>query len=61
MGSTVKYRRTLVDSEEERQIPMKAMDDQLFEYACHEGNYSVSNVLSDARYQERIEADGSRD
>ena len=30
---------------------MKAMDDQLFEYAWHEGNYSLSNVLSDARYQ----------
>jgi hypothetical protein len=38
------------------QIPMKAMDDQLFEYACHEGNYSMSNVLSGARYEERMEA-----
>jgi hypothetical protein len=43
------------------QIPMKAMDDQLFEYACHEGNYSMSNVLSGARYEERMEAGVSRD
>jgi hypothetical protein len=43
------------------QIPMRAMDDQLFEYACHEGNYSLSNVLSGARYQERVEAEGSQD
>ena len=36
---------------------MKAIDDKLFEYACHEGNYSLSNVLSGNRYQERVEAD----
>ena len=39
------------------EIAMKAMDDQLFQYACHEGNYSLSNVLSGARYQERVEAE----
>ena len=38
------------------QIPMKAMGDQIFEYACHEANYSLSNVLSGARYQEAMEA-----
>jgi hypothetical protein len=38
------------------EIPMKAMDDQRFEYACHEGNYSLSNLLSGARYREREEA-----
>ena len=36
------------------QIPMKTMTDQVFEYACHEGNYSLSNVLSGARYQEAV-------
>ncbi len=35
------------------QIPFKRFDDRLYEYACHEGNYSISNVLSGARYQER--------
>ena len=26
------------------------------EYACHEGNYALSNILGGARYQERLEA-----
>ncbi len=39
------------------QIPMTAMRDQLYEYACQEGNYALSAVLSGARYQERIEAE----
>ncbi len=34
------------------QIPMTAMPDQLYEYACQEGNYALSAVLSGARYQE---------
>lgn len=42
------------------QVPMKALDDGLYEYACHEGNYSMSNVLSGARYQDRVEVDVSR-
>ena len=29
---------------------------KLFEFACHEGNYALSNILSGARYQERLEA-----
>ena len=37
------------------QIPMKKSDGALFEYACHEGNYSLFNILSGARYQERRE------
>ncbi len=47
------------------EIPFKALNDQVHEYACHEGNYSLTNVLSGARYQERIEteepAEGSRE
>ena len=38
------------------EVPMKALHDKLFEYACHEGNYALSNILSGARYQERMEA-----
>jgi hypothetical protein len=37
------------------EIPFKALDGQLFEYACHEGNYAIANVLQGARYQERTE------
>ncbi len=36
------------------QIPFERFDDLLYEYACHEGNYSLSGVLSGARYQERM-------
>ncbi len=38
------------------QVPMTALDGQVYEYACHEGNYALSNILSGARYQERQEA-----
>ncbi len=41
------------------QIPMMAMRDQMYEYACQEGNYALSAVLSGARYQERMEAQGT--
>ncbi len=30
---------------------------QIFEYACHEGNYSMSNILSGARAEEAQQAD----
>ncbi len=33
---------------------MKALHDRLYEYACHEGNYALSNILSGARYQESV-------
>ncbi len=39
------------------QVPMVALNDRLYEYACHEGNYALSNILSGARYQERLEAE----
>ena len=38
------------------EIPMKALHGQLYEYACHEGNYSLAGILSGARYQERMAA-----
>jgi hypothetical protein len=35
-------------------IPLQGVPDYvIFEYACHEGNYSIRNVLSGARAQER--------
>jgi hypothetical protein len=34
-------------------VPMKKMQEPLYEYACHEGNYAISNILSGARVQER--------
>ncbi len=34
-------------------IPMRRSDAPLFEYACHEGNYSMANMLAGARAEER--------
>ena len=34
------------------EIPFERFDQQLFEYACHEGNYSLPGVLSGARFEE---------
>ena len=35
------------------EIPMTRSHDPIFEYACHEGNYSLLNILAGAREQER--------
>jgi len=35
------------------EIPMKKTDGPLFEYACHEGNYSMENTLGTARDDEK--------
>ena len=43
------------------EIPIKKLHALLYEYACHEGNYGMTGVLSGARYQERMEAQGSSD
>ncbi len=34
------------------QFPMTRMDEPVFEYACHEGNYSLPNILKGARAAE---------
>jgi hypothetical protein len=34
-------------------VPMMRIAGPIYEYACHEGNYSIRNVLSGARAQER--------
>ena len=34
------------------EIPLRRFDDVLYEYACHEGNYALANILSGARYLE---------
>ena len=34
-------------------LPMAKFDGQLYEFACHEGNYSMTNTLAGARKEER--------
>jgi hypothetical protein len=38
------------------EYPWRATAEGLYEYACHEGNYALSNVLSGARQHEKEEA-----
>jgi hypothetical protein len=42
-------------------LPMTNLPDYvIFEYACHEGNYSIQNVLSGARAREKAAAEAAR-
>jgi len=55
---TLVYEFTVNDPNTWRQpwsaeIPMRLGDQPLFEYACHEGNYSMEGILSGARADER--------
>ena len=38
-------------------VPMKQTQGPLFEHACHEGNYSVANILNGARLDEKRAAE----
>ena len=35
------------------EIPMRSIEGPIYEYACHEGNYSMPLILSGARSEER--------
>ena len=39
-------------------VPMTKVGGLLYEYACHEGNYGMVNILRGARVQERIDSSG---
>ena len=41
------------------EIPMIAAKGPLYEYACHEGNYGMPNILRGARYAEKEAAQGA--
>ena len=55
---TIDYRYTIEDAANytapwTAAIPMTRIDGEIFEYACHEGNYSVENILRGARANEQ--------
>jgi hypothetical protein len=57
-ADTIVYRFTVEDPNTwtapwSAEIPLLATKGPLFEYACHEGNYGLSNILSGARYSEQ--------
>ena len=60
-ADTIRYQFTVEDpsrwtSPWSGELPLRAIDETLFEYACHEGNYSIGNVLSGARAADRAAA-----
>ncbi len=59
--SSLLYEYTLTDLSTFTQpftvaIPLSIADGQMFEYACHEGNYAMSGILKGARQVEKDEA-----
>jgi hypothetical protein len=57
-ANTINYEFTVIDPTTYTQpwggeVPYTRLDAQVYEYACHEGNYAMSNVLSGARAEER--------
>ena len=62
-ADTLRYEFTIEDptrwmSPWSGELPLRRTDESLFEYACHEGNYSIVNMLSGARAEERAAVDG---
>ena len=56
-ADTLDYQLTVADPMEystswTATMPMTALGGQLYEYACHEGNYAIGNILSGARAEE---------
>ena len=35
------------------ELPFAKIDEQVYEYACHEGNYAMQNILGGERSKER--------
>jgi hypothetical protein len=38
------------------EVPLRATQDHIYEYACHEGNYALPGILAGAREQEKAAA-----
>ncbi len=60
--STIIYEYTVTDPRTFTEpftvaIPLKATEDQIFEYACHEGNHGAAGMLSGARQTEKEAAE----
>jgi hypothetical protein len=62
---TILYRFTVEDPDTftapwSGELPFNRIDEQIYEYACHEGNYALSNILSGERNKERRAAESKR-
>ncbi len=38
------------------ELPFNRIDEQIYEYACHEGNYALPGILAGARAEEEAKA-----
>jgi hypothetical protein len=41
-------------------VPMERTDGPIYEYACHEGNYALPDILAGARAKEKAAAAGQK-
>jgi hypothetical protein len=58
-NETIKYEFTVSDPHSYTQpwsamFPLVRTDAPVYEYACHEGNYAMTNILKGARLQEQL-------
>jgi hypothetical protein len=63
-AETIKYEFTVTDPTAytkpwSAMMPLVRMQEPVYEYACHEGNYSLRNILAGARKQERETESGA--
>jgi hypothetical protein len=61
-ADTINYKFTIEDSTTftapwSGEVPFRRTDELIYEYACHEGNYALANVLSGERNREKREAE----
>jgi hypothetical protein len=43
------------------ELPFNRIDEPVFEYACHEGNYALPNILAGERARERAATEQKKD
>jgi len=63
--NTIDYRYTVNDPTTYTKpwtvaVPMTKMDEPLYEYACHEGNYAMEGILKGARIEEQAAQDAKK-
>jgi hypothetical protein len=64
-ADTVSYEFTVTDPTSYTRpwsvsMPLRKTDGQLFEYACHEGNYGLHGILAGARAKDKADAEGGK-
>ena len=63
---TILYRFTMEDPSTftapfTGELPFNRIDEQIYEYACHEGNYAMTNILAGERAKERRAAEQKKE